>query len=159
MAEREDESGDDSDGKHDVAERAQVRVTPPPAAAVPALSRARRREEHARLGRLTFLFLVWVRQQERGNVDVVVDVKVGERDLPHPRPAYRPRSRKQRMAAGGIRPSRGSPLAARRRRSVLEIASGGIRTCSTRHPAPGASGWAMSARLTITIVARSRMTS
>src|SRR5205807_7359227 len=125
--------------EEDVAQRAPAGVAPLLAAAIPAHPRARRRKEDAWVGRfrrLSLLLVLRLGKQEGGNVDVVVDVEVRERDVPHPRPAYRPRSRKQRMAADGMSPSRGSPSAARRRRSVLDIASGGMRTCSTRHPGP-----------------------
>src|SRR5581483_6671693 len=158
MGDGEHEGGDYGDREEDKADGAALRVAPLLAATVATHARARRRKDDGRTGSLLLLLLViGVREEERRNV--VVDIKVGEGDFPHPRPAYRPRSRKQRMAAGGMRPSNGSPLAARLRRSVLEIASGGMRTCSTRHPGPGAPGSSMSALLTMTTMARSRMTS
>ena len=128
MDEGEDDGRDQRDSEEDVSERSAPGVTPLPPPSIAALAGPLRGQEDSGFGRLPLLLLVGVGQEERGNVDGVVDVEVGERDIPYPRSAYRPRSRKQRMAAAGMRPSRGSPSAARRRRSVLEIANGGMRT-------------------------------
>src|SRR5207248_5384765 len=53
-------------------------------------------------------------------------------DRAHLPPAYRPRWRMRRTAGSGTRKSRGRPLAARARRSVLEMSSPGISTTAKR---------------------------